>query len=249
MDINSDTLNKYSIGKMVGRNNVVAYAVIALVIGVLLLNNFYYEKEIAKTEMLIQQNEEVIHQNYGEITELKRQKAALISGVEFLESTLRVFDFKYSKVYIRPDDPEIHGLAEAMGGDPEIAYYFVRDKIAYDVEAVNYMAPVVLQTGAGDCTAKANLLASLLRAEGVSEDDVYVVLGTITHGEEPYTHAWVEFYDDGKWRVLDASAYPSTYTYGEWDRKSFYEHFGAVNWIEYNDHYSTIVEKVDPTTP
>lgn len=224
------------------RNNVVVYAVIALVIGVMILNNFYHEKEIAK-------NEELIQQNYDEIDELKRQKAELISEIEFLDSTLRVFDFKYSKVYIRPNDPEIQSLAAAMGGSHETAYYFVRDNIAYDVDSINYMAPAVLQTGAGDCTAKANLLASLLRAEGVSEDNVYVVLGTIAHGEEPYTHAWVEFYDDGKWRVLDASAYPSSYAYEEWDRESFYEHFGAVNWIEYNDKHSTILEKVDPFTP
>jgi len=243
MDIIAENFTKSSLGKIVERNSLIVFAVIALVIGVLFLNNFYHEKEISE-------NQQIIHQKYEEINELRRQKATLISEIEFLDHTLRVFDFKYSKVYIRPDDPEIQGLATAMANSHEIAYYFVRDNIAYDVAGINYMAPAVLQTGVGDCTAKANLLASLLRAEGVSDDDVYVVLGTITHeGMEPSTHAWVEFYDNGKWRVLDASAYPSSYAYGEWDRESFYEHFGAVNWIEYNDHYSTIVEKINPSTP
>jgi transglutaminase-like putative cysteine protease len=223
------------------RNNTVVYAVIVLMAGGLILNSMYYEKKVDKTEELIQQS-------YEEIEVLRWQKAELINEIEFLDSALRVFDFKYSQVYIRPNDPEIQSLAAAMG-DPETAYYFVRDNIAYDVGSLNYMAPAVLQVGKGDCTAKSNLLASLLRAEGVSEDDVYVVLGTVAHEEEPYTHAWVEFYDDGKWRVLDASAYPSVYTFNEWDRESFYEHFAAVNWIEYNDKYSTIVEKVDPDQP
>lgn len=248
MDINFDTLNKYSIGKMVERNNTVVYAVIALIIGSLLLSSIYYEKQISKNEELILQNEKLIQQSYEEISLLKRQKAELINEIKFLDSTLRVFDFKYSKVYIRPDDPEIQSVA-ALLGDPEAAYYFVRDVITYDVEGINYMAPAVLQMGAGDCTAKANLLASLLRSQGVPEDDVHVVLGTITHGEEPYAHAWVEFYQDGEWKVLDASAYPSVYSFEEWDREGFYEHFGAVNWIEYNDQYSKIVEKVDPSIP
>lgn len=230
------------------RNKRVAYAVIVLVIGGLILNNVYLERKMAGGEELIRQNTEEISQHHEELAVLHAQKAKLLDEIEFLDNTLRVFDFKYSKVYIRPNDPNIQSLAAAMG-DPETAYYFVRDNIAYDVETLNYMAPAVLQLGKGDCTAKANLLASLLRAEGISEDDVHVVLGTVAHGEESYTHAWVEFYDDGKWRVLDSSAYPSVYSFNEWDKESFYEHFAAVNWIEYNDKYSIIVEKVDPDEP
>lgn len=241
MDGDFNKPHKYSASRSMERRNIVLYAMTVLMISSLILSSLYHGKRMAK-------NEELIQQSYEDISILKRQKAELISEIEFLDSTLRVFDFKYSMVYIRPNDPGIQSLATSLEG-PEAAYYFVRDEVAYDAMSVNYMASAVLQTGKGDCTGKANLLASLLRAEGVSENDVHVVLGTITHGEEPYTHAWVEFYNDNKWRVLDSSAYPSVYSFEEWDRESFYEHFGAVNWIEYNDKYSTIVEKVDSSEP
>ncbi len=64
--------------------------------------------------------------------------------------------------------------------------------------------------GKSDCEEKAFVLCSLLRASGLSPDEVFVALGT--YGRFGDGHAWCVLFDGGKYWVLEAtlSAAPNT---------------------------------------
>lgn len=57
-----------------------------------------------------------------------------------------------------------------------------------------------------DCEEHANTLVSLLRASGVSAEDVRVVLGRDASSRQNRGHVWVELFINGKWLDLDASS-------------------------------------------
>ena len=59
-----------------------------------------------------------------------------------------------------------------------------------------------------DCSEQANTLVSLLRAIGISAEDVRVVLGEVDFDGSVGGHAWVEFKVEGKWLVLDPTCGP-----------------------------------------
>lgn len=229
--------------------NTVVYAVIALVIGSLILNTIYLEKKMGEQEELIQNNERLIQQNYDNISLLKRQKAELLSEIKFLDYTYKAVDLTYVSTYIKPENPEIQTLAASLGS-PEAIYYFVRDDITYLEGTRTHSRDLeVLQMGKGDCVGIADLLCSLLRAYGFSGNDVHVVIGTVTYGGYRYPHTWIECYHNNHWLVLDATQYLGDFSFEQWDRNAFYEYFSADNYFEYNDKYSMIVGKVDPYKP
>lgn len=64
--------------------------------------------------------------------------------------------------------------------------------------------------GKSDCEEKAFTLCSLLRASGLSPDEVFVALGT--YGRFGDGHAWGSIFEGGKYYVLEAtlSAAPNT---------------------------------------
>jgi hypothetical protein len=96
---------------------------------------------------------------------------------------------------------------------------FVADNIAYDrsPEAARVylagdgrlFAETALAVGAGDCDVQNGLLVELLRLAGV---EARLALGYV--GFEgtalPGLHAWVEYFDDGRWYAADASASASS---------------------------------------
>ena len=60
-------------------------------------------------------------------------------------------------------------------------------------------------TPAGDCEEQANTLVSLLRAMGISPEEVRVVLGKVASGAIDRGHVWVEIYINNVWLPLDPS--------------------------------------------
>ena len=120
--------------------------------------------------------------------------------------------------YIDGDEPSVQRkakeLKESAGCEIELikaAYYFVRDEIkhSWDVQdkRVTVTASDVLKEGVGICWAKANLLAALLRANGIPAGICYQRL---TLGDTPDSgyciHALNAVYlkSLGKWIRLDA---------------------------------------------
>lgn len=99
-----------------------------------------------------------------------------------------------------------------------------------------------------DCSEQANTLVSILRASGVSSEDVRVVIGKVNFDENIGGHAWVEIKEDGKWMVLD----PTCGSYYDEEGKTLKSRNG-VNyyywkyhpypveeiWAYYNDMYFT----------
>lgn len=120
--------------------------------------------------------------------------------------------------YVDYDDPEVKSRAERLraGSEDELSlirntYYFVRDEIkhSWDVQdrRVTMSASDTLNAGVGICWAKANLLAALLRANGIPAGFSYQRL---TLGDTPDTgfciHAMNTVFVTclNKWIRLDA---------------------------------------------
>lgn len=120
--------------------------------------------------------------------------------------------------YIDGDEPSVQRkakeLKESTGSEIELVkttYYFVRDEINHSWDAqdkrVTATASDVLREGVGICWAKANLLAALLRANGIPSGICYQRL---TLGDMPETgyciHALNAIYlkSIDKWIRIDA---------------------------------------------
>lgn len=116
---------------------------------------------------------------------------------------------------------------------------FLEDTPAY---AGNPVAPKI----ASDCEEQANTLASVLRADGASAEEVRVVLGRVNFGGEVGGHAWVEVRHDGEWLPLETTSGPFwDDEKGKWFPRNGYafDHFLGHDypveqvWAYYNDVY------------
>ena len=128
-------------------------------------------------------------------------------------------DFLEKTEYVDYDDPAVKSLAKKLKVESQDelslirnTYYYVRDEIKHSWDAqdrrVTVSASDTLKEGVGICWAKANLLAALLRANGILAGFSYQRL---TLGDTPDTgyciHAMNTVYVSslGKWIRLDAT--------------------------------------------
>lgn len=67
-----------------------------------------------------------------------------------------------------------------------------------------------LATGSGDCEDCSFLLASLMIASGIPEDNIRVVIGQLIRAGQPtQAHAWIVYQDEGgTWRVIESTSRP-----------------------------------------
>jgi transglutaminase-like putative cysteine protease len=102
--------------------------------------------------------------------------------------------------YIRPYEPEVVELAKKTGS-MEAAYYWVSWNIRYMSDRDRWGVPdywqlpsTTIRLGTGDCEDQAILLTSLIRALGVSRENVHLVYGRmeLIRGGLIGYHAWVE---------------------------------------------------------
>ncbi len=181
---------------------------------------------------------------------LKHEKSAMVREFRFLNYLYRSVDITQAPQNINFKDPKIIELANSLA-TPENMYYFVRDNISYlPLQPLHKSAAEVLNAGKGDCVDQANLLASLLRAEGYPSADVLVVLGTINEkryieGIPPENHAWVEFKYGGKSLILDPTSYLGKFEFKKWTKDDFYGTFKIDDYFAYNDKSSSILKKYD----
>ncbi|MFW6122334.1 MAG: transglutaminase-like domain-containing protein, partial [Petrotogales bacterium] len=75
-------------------------------------------------------------------------------------------------------------------------------------ETSSYPTNPVYGNIVSDCSEQANTLTSILRASGVSAENVRVVIGEVNFDGNSGGHAWVEIKEDGKWMVLDPTCGP-----------------------------------------
>ncbi len=90
-----------------------------------------------------------------------------------------------------------------------VAYEFVRDEITHsfdaDADVITAKASDVLRYGTGICHAKANLLAALLRSQGIPTGFRFQRLTLADDDSEGYCiHAYNAVWLGGRWIELDA---------------------------------------------
>ena len=90
-----------------------------------------------------------------------------------------------------------------------VAYEFVRDEIphSFDIDAkvITAKASDVLEHQTGICHAKANLLAALLRSQGIPTGFCFQHITLMDDDREGYcVHAYNAVWLDGRWIKLDA---------------------------------------------
>jgi hypothetical protein len=169
------------------------------------------------------------------------------------------------QAYVTPDDPAVRELAEEVGGVRE-AYYqavqwlWVSDQTLNGVpERWLYPDAFLNETPsnpnnpipgcvASDCEEQAYTLVSVLRALGVSPDNVRVVLGRVKFGDYVGGHAWAELFENGSWLALETTSGPfwsddeqKLYVSSGLPFDYFRDHpYPAVErWAFFNDVYST----------
>jgi transglutaminase-like putative cysteine protease len=129
-----------------------------------------------------------------------------LSGCYLLEEKLNRI-YLYPSVYTFPDETIRQLLVDAF----LVPYESVTGKVLKLSNAVNRVleystnttnttttASEALKLGAGVCQDFAHLLIALCRCAGIA---ARYVAGFMEG--EGYTHAWVEYYDDGYWKAID----------------------------------------------
>lgn len=106
-----------------------------------------------------------------------------------------------SKLYITPDEQYVESvLRKIVSGFVPVHWVAIRDWVGKTIEYTNdyeshnvneywQLGKETLESRTGDCEDFAILLCSLLRADGWSADEVYVVIGQNEAGDY---HAWVK---------------------------------------------------------
>ncbi|MBU4502898.1 MAG: transglutaminase family protein [Nanoarchaeota archaeon] len=112
-----------------------------------------------------------------------------------------------------PEQIPHHVIEEIRAQYPEhpfnAALNYIHQKIRYVQDDSRWQRPdywqfsaQTLRLGTGDCEDTSFLLASILLAMGIKEDDVCVVIGR-WHGGG---HAWVEVLSDSKCYILESTS-------------------------------------------
>ncbi len=166
--------------------------------------------------------------------------------------------------FVTPNDGVVKGISDDISAqeayDFAVDWVWVSDSILHK-KTEKWLLPNEFLSGTpsystnpaqgkavSDCSEQANTLVSILRASGVSSEDVRVVIGKVNFDGNVGGHAWVEIKEDGKWMVLD----PTCGSYYDEESKALKSRSG-VNyyywkyhpypvdeiWAYYNDVYFT----------
>jgi hypothetical protein len=114
-----------------------------------------------------------------------------------------------AQFYVTPRDPIIQNIVNFVGTGVDSLYAWVGDNVRYVYDNVSHgvseywqLPYETLNLTTGDCEDVAFLLCSLMRAAGVSAENVFVAGGTVDDGG----HAWVIHGTSGGWRSLEPTA-------------------------------------------
>ncbi|MBQ8392470.1 MAG: transglutaminase family protein [Clostridia bacterium] len=124
----------------------------------------------------------------------------------FLEETKYV---DYSSENIQSKAVELFSTGMTEVEKAKIAFEFVRDEIPHsfdcNAEIITVKASEVLKFKTGICHAKANLLAALLRSQGIPTGFCFQHITLADDDSLGYcVHAYNAVFVDGKWIYLDA---------------------------------------------
>lgn len=127
--------------------------------------------------------------------------------------------------YVTPNDSAVQALASGITSSQQaystaVQWIWVSDQTLHGVpEKWLYPHEFLMDTPndpdnpvpgsvVSDCESQAYTLVSLLRAIGVSAQNVRVVVGKVNFSGQVGGHAWVEIYEGGSWFALEATSGP-----------------------------------------
>ncbi|MGD2248553.1 MAG: transglutaminase domain-containing protein [Candidatus Methanofastidiosia archaeon] len=209
--------------------------------------------KIAGIEPLIESENKEQSQLQSQINDLQEKETQLDQEIEFL----RDLGKKDPRVLITVDDPvvlakvkEVTRLCKTTEEKQQAIFEYVRKEIEYVTEGnpKKYSYPrsflrhkydfwqlpsETIQWRKGDCEDVSILLCTMMRAAGVSPDNVRVVVGLLRteEGEILGGHAWIEFKKGDTWFALESTCPTCNYI-----EKSLY--YGILNpkvWGWFND--------------
>lgn len=129
------------------------------------------------------------------------------------------------QAYVTPNDSAVQALAAGITNNQQaystaVQWVWVSDLTLHGVSE-RWLSPHEFLTetptdpdnpvpgrAASDCESQAYTLVSLLRAIGVSAQNVRVVVGKVNFSGQVGGHAWVEIYEGGGWFALEATSGP-----------------------------------------
>jgi hypothetical protein len=157
------------------------------------------------------------------------------------------------QTYVTPNDSEVQALAGGIANNQQaystaVSWTWVSDQTLHGVsEKWLYPHEFLADTPndpdnpvpgrvVSDCESQAYTLVSLLRAIGVSAQNVRVVVGQVNFSGQIGGHAWVELYEGNKWFALEATSGP----YWDDDDEQLHESSGyPYNYFK-THHYPSI---------
>jgi transglutaminase-like putative cysteine protease len=129
------------------------------------------------------------------------------------------------QAYVTPNDSEVQKLASGITNSRQayseaVSWVWVSDQTLHGVsekwlmpheflaDTPTYPTNPAPGSIVSDCESQAYTLVSLLRAIGISAQNVRVVVGKVNFSGEIGGHAWVEIYEGGQWLALEATSGP-----------------------------------------
>ena len=203
----------------------------------------YTKAEMVKPKLTI--GEALLDKGDG-VADIKKIAMSLVvlllvaSSVFLFLRKLAEPEYKYELVlpenpqrFIQPENSKVQEVAGRLGSVEE-CYYWVAANVFYvpdySLGSSDYWLypSQAIERGRGDCEDFAILLCSLIRAKGVSSEDVRVVAGLVPSNGDIVGHAWVELKYQGKWLALECATrgpqapppfdYYLTHTHNEYRR-------------------------------
>lgn len=167
--------------------------------------------------------------------------------------------------FVTPDEDEIQSLSKGKTVqeiyEMAVSWIWVSDSVLFNGKQEKWLKPVEFLSDtpgyptnpssgivASDCSEQANTLVSILRASGVSAEDVRVVLGKVDFDGSIGGHAWVQIKIGGQWTALDATGGPYYDEESEevvfrggvnYDYWTYHTYPEVEVWCYYNDVYFT----------
>ncbi len=144
-----------------------------------------------------------IERDLVRITAIEKPTGSAAVTEKFLHSSF-VIDFEEESILNLLEDFQMpHGATPTADEMRTYVYEYIDDKTyarSFD------LASKVAETGAGDCTEHAVLLAALARAHGMYARVIFGTLIVEANSRlSAYGHAWTEIHDGTRWQVMDAT--------------------------------------------
>lgn len=220
---------------------IIIAIVVSVVVAVLILSAYFLVWQGGEAE-----NQQIINIKQKFLPRMLKRGKLLLQKENFTQ-------LSPYQAYVTPNDSAVQTLASGTTSNQQaystaVSWTWVSDQTLHGVSE-RWLMPHEFLTDtpndpdnpvpgsvASDCESQAYTLVSLLRAIGVSAQNVRVVVGQVNFSGEIGGHAWVEIYEGGSWFALEATSGP----YWDDDEGRLYESNGYPYTYYKTHHYPSI---------